>query len=72
ERRLTEYIDDEFDRHRILRMVKDRSLSVKELAERLNLSPQRVLRHIAAMRRKNLVAVERIEGRSPLYMALEV
>ncbi|MEX2753314.1 MAG: hydrogenase iron-sulfur subunit [Candidatus Freyarchaeota archaeon] len=72
EKRLAEYIDDEFDRHRILRMVKDRPLSVRELAERLNLSPQRVLRQIAAMRRKNLVAVERIEERSPLYIALEV
>jgi F420-non-reducing hydrogenase iron-sulfur subunit len=72
EKRLADYIDDEFDRHKILRMVKERPLSVRELSERLNLSPQRVLRHIAAMRRKNLVAVERIEGVSPLYTALEV
>ncbi len=72
EKRLAEYMNDEFDRHRILRMLKDHPLSVRELSERLNLRPQRVLSHIAAMRRKNLVAVERIEGTSPLYTALEV
>jgi predicted transcriptional regulator len=72
ESRLTAYIDDEFERHRILRLVKDQPSSVKELSERLDLSPEKVLRHISVMRRKNLVAVEGIKERSPLYMALEV
>ncbi|MGQ9720770.1 MAG: hydrogenase iron-sulfur subunit [Candidatus Jordarchaeum sp.] len=72
EEKLTDYIDDEFDRHRILRMVKDQPFSVRELSERLDLSPEKVLRHITIMRRKNLLAVDRIEGRSPLYTALEV
>jgi F420-non-reducing hydrogenase iron-sulfur subunit len=72
ESRLIAYIDDEFERHRILRLVKDQPSSVKELSERLDLSPEKVLRHISVMRRKNLVAVEGIKERSPLYMALEV
>ena len=72
EKRLTAYLEDEFERHRILRLVRDQPISVRELSERLGLSPDRVLRHIAVMRRKNLVAVDRIEGRSPLYTALEV
>ncbi|MEM3586110.1 MAG: winged helix-turn-helix domain-containing protein [Candidatus Jordarchaeaceae archaeon] len=72
ERRLVGYIDDEFERHLILRLVKKQPFSVKELSRRLNLNPAKVLRHIAFMRRKNLVKVERIEGSSPLYSALEV
>ncbi|MEX2704384.1 MAG: winged helix-turn-helix domain-containing protein [Candidatus Freyrarchaeum guaymaensis] len=72
EGRLTAYLEDEFERHRILRLVRKQPISVRELSERLGLSPDRVLRHISVMRRKNLVAVDRIEGRSPLYTALEV
>nr|MDO8080069.1 hydrogenase iron-sulfur subunit [Candidatus Freyarchaeota archaeon] len=72
ERRLNGYIDDEFERHIILRLVKDQPSSIKDLSERLKLSPDKVLRHISVMRRKNLVAVNSIEGRSPLYTALEV
>lgn len=72
EKRLIGFIDDEFERHRILRHVKNHPFSVRELSERLNLSPERVLRHISVMRRKNLVTVDRIEGSSPQYTALEV
>lgn len=72
EKRLNCYIDDEFERHLILRSIKEQPFSVKDLSKKLNLSPNRVLRHIAVMRRKNLVAVDWIEGRSPLYSALEV
>jgi DNA-binding transcriptional ArsR family regulator len=72
ERRLNSYIDDEFERHLILRSIRDQPFSVRDLSKRLNLSPNKVLRHIAVMRRKNLVAVDRIEGRTPLYSALEV
>ncbi len=72
ERRSIGYMDDEYERHRILRLVKDKPSSVKELSQRLDLSPDKVLRHIAIMRRKNLVAVDRIEERAPRYTALEV
>jgi len=36
------------------------------------LEPPRVLRHIVLMRRKGLVAINRIDGTTPLYTALEV
>lgn len=72
ERRLNSYIDDEFERHLILRLVRDQPSSVRDLSKKLNLNPAKVLRHIAVMRRKNLVAVNQIKGRSPLYSALEV
>lgn len=71
-----EVMDDairaEYIRNRIYLLSKKEPLSVKELAKRLNLDPAEVLRHIVIMRRRGSIAVERIEGTSPLYAALEV
>lgn len=71
-----EVMDDavsaEYVRKRIYLLVRDKPLSVKELAGRLGLDPRGVLRHIVVMRRRGLVAVDRIQGTSPLYRALEV
>ena len=62
----------EYVRSIIYLLVKDESLSVKELSKRLDLDSQTVLRHIVVMRRKGLVTVDKIEGTTPLYAALEV
>ncbi len=67
-----EVIDAEYIRNRILLLVKNEPLSVKELAKLLDLDPRKVLRHIVVMRRKGLIAMDRVEGTSPLYKALEV
>lgn len=69
---MDEAIEAEYVRNRIYLMVKDESLSVKELSKRLDLDPRTVLRHIVVMRRRGWVAVDRVEGTSPLYAALEV
>jgi hypothetical protein len=42
------------------------------LAEATGLKPALVLGHIVNMRRKNMITVDRIEGTTPLYRALEV
>ena len=72
---LDEMMDDainaEHVRNRIYLLVKNGPLSVKELSKRLGLDPKKVLRHIVVMRRKGLIAIDRIEGTSPLYVALE-
>ena len=61
----------EYVRNRIYLMVKAKPLSVKELSKRLDLDSKMVLRHIVVMRRKGWVAVDRVDGTSPLYAALE-
>jgi len=69
---MEEAIEAEYVRNRIYLMVKDEPLSVKELSKRLDLDPQTVLRHIVVMRQRGWVAVDRVEGTSPLYVTLEV
>jgi len=68
---MDEAIADEYIRSKIYFMVREGPLSVKELSKRLDLVPQTVLRHIVVMRRRGMVAVDRIEGTTPLYAALE-
>jgi len=69
---MDEAITAEYMRNRIYFMVRREPLSVKELSKLLDLDPQAVLRHIVVMRRRGMVAVDRIEGTTPLYGALEV
>jgi F420-non-reducing hydrogenase iron-sulfur subunit len=64
-------VKDEFIRHKIHVLTSVKPLSVKELAEAMNLKPAEVLRQIADMKRKNMLAVDHIEGTTPLYHALE-
>ena len=69
---LDEVIDAEYARNRIYLWVKEEPLSVKELSKRLDLDPKTVLHHVVIMRRRGLITVDRVEGTSPLYAALEV
>ena len=69
---LNEIIHAEFMRNRMYLLVKEEPLSVKELSKRLDLDSKTVLRHIVVMRRRGLITVDRVEGTSPLYTALEV
>jgi predicted ArsR family transcriptional regulator len=52
--------------------VKDKPMSVEGLAKHLGLAPKNVLRHIVVLRQRGLIALDRIEGEDPLYIALEV
>ena len=67
-----EAIKDEYIRNRINVAVKRRPLSVKDLSKLLDLDSRFVLRHLVAIRQRGWVTVDRVEGRSPLYTALEV
>ncbi|NIR86243.1 hydrogenase iron-sulfur subunit [Candidatus Bathyarchaeota archaeon] len=61
----------EYLRNRMYLMTQKEPLSVKELAKRLDMDPGEALRHVVVLRRRGLMAVDRIEGTSPLYTALE-
>ena len=65
-------IDSEYIRNRIYFMVKKEPLSVKDLSKHLGVDSRTVLGHIVVMRQRGWVTVERVEGTSPLYAALEV
>jgi len=69
---MDEAIEAEYVRNRIYLIVKDQPLSVKGLSKRLNLDSRTVLRHIVVMRQKGLVTIDKIDGTTPLYTALEV
>lgn len=60
-------IADEVVVNEILLLLKDRPSSVKELAAVLNLPSPQVLRSVSALRKKGLVGLHNIEGRSPQY-----
>lgn len=68
---MNECIDLEFTRRRIHLKLKDEPMSVEELAQHLRLDPKKVLRHIVVLKQRGLLALERIEGIDPIYVALE-
>ncbi|MHC5054531.1 MAG: hypothetical protein ACYTKD_07425 [Planctomycetota bacterium] len=64
---MDEFVDVEFVRHMILEGAREGAVSVKDLAERIGVAPEAVLREIVVLRRKNLLELDKIDGRTPLY-----
>ena len=60
-------IEEEFMRRRIILSIGENALSVKEIAKKVKVSPQEVLRNIVSLERDGLVSVQEIEGNSPRY-----
>jgi DNA-binding transcriptional ArsR family regulator len=69
---MNQAVQAEYVRNKIYFAVKKEPKSIKELSKRLDLSPQVVLRHIVVLRRRGMVTLDRVEGTTPLYTALEV
>jgi len=69
---MDDVVEDEFIRYKIHLLTKTKPLSVKDLAEVTEMKPAAVLKQIVNMRRKNMIALDSIEGTTPLYKALEV
>lgn len=69
---MDEIVREEFIRHKIYVLTKTKALSVKALAEAIEVKPSAVLRQIVNIRRKGMIALDRVEGTTPLYKALEV
>ena len=59
----------EYLRCRILEVTQDEALSVKQIAERIGRSPGEVLWQVVELRRKNLLGIEKVDDRTPLYRA---
>jgi coenzyme F420-reducing hydrogenase delta subunit len=69
---LDEVVEAEFIRQKIHLLTRAEPLSVKALSEATDLEPVAVLKQIVNMRRRNMITVDRIQGTTPLYRALEV
>ena len=67
---LDEAVLDEYNRSRIFLSLKNDPNSVKNLAKQLELDSQDVLGHILALKNRGLVAIERTEGLSPIYITV--
>ena len=59
----------EYLRARILEVVREEARSVKQIAETLGRTPGEVLWEVVELRRKNLLGIERVDDRTPLYRA---
>lgn len=66
-RMLDGVIIEEITLQQILLLLEQEPLSVKEISQRLRISPPKVLEQILGLRRKEMVEVSEIRGRSPLY-----
>ena len=60
---------DEYLRCRILELIQDEARSVPQIAEMLGKSPGEILWEVVELRRKNLVNLDKIDDRTPLYRA---
>ncbi len=54
----------------ILALLGQEPLSVKNLSQKLDLSPPDILRHVLALSRKELVKISEVKGRSPVYTTI--
>lgn len=68
---MEESVKEECLRSKIYLLAKDKTMSVEELTKHLGIDSEMVLRHVVVMKRRGLLKMDRIEGDSPLYVALE-
>jgi coenzyme F420-reducing hydrogenase delta subunit/predicted transcriptional regulator len=69
---LDEAVRAEFVRRKIHLLTKAKPLSVKALAESVDMKPAAVLQEIVAMRRRNMITLDHVTGTTPFYKGLEV
>ena len=67
---LDEAIEMEYELKRILGLIMDNPLSVKDIAAEINLPTDKTLEHVVYLKGKNLVALDSIEKFTPQYVAL--
>ena len=60
-------IVEETETQEILGQLRERAQSVRELAETLGMPSERVFRYITALNRRELIRLEKVDGRTPLY-----
>jgi F420-non-reducing hydrogenase iron-sulfur subunit len=66
-RTLDTIILEEFELQEIIGKMNGTAISVKDLAQQLEIPPQRVFKYLSALRRKGMAEFSGSEGRTPLY-----
>lgn len=69
---MEEAVVAEYIRNRIYLLLEKEPMSIKHLSKRLGLDTIQVLDHVIIMRRRGLIAVDRVEDMTPIYTALKV
>lgn len=69
-RMLDRSIDEEMTRSQILLLLEEKPRSCVELAEEIGVDPARALRELTFLRQNNVIDVQKVEGRSPIYQVL--
>jgi len=69
---MSDILDDEHTREKILLMAKDEPLSIKEISKRMDRPSHEIGKHVMWLRHKGKIALDGVEGRSPLYKTVEV
>jgi F420-non-reducing hydrogenase iron-sulfur subunit len=67
EKLIARAVDAEFIRQSILACLKEKEHSCTELAEKIDIPAHTVLAHLADLRKKNLIDVEKVRERVPYY-----
>jgi DNA-binding transcriptional ArsR family regulator len=60
-------IVEEFEVQEVIAQLLEVPLSVKQLSVATGLPPERVFRYVTALRRKEMVELDEVSGRSPIY-----
>ncbi len=63
-------VEAEFYRKRLLELIKENPMSVKELAKEIEIPTDKVLDHVVYLRKKNQLALDSIDGFTPKYISI--
>ena len=68
---MNDAISAEYIRNWIYLLLTKEPMSIKRLSANLELAEKQVLEHVVILRRRGLVAVDRVDDMTPLYTALK-
>ncbi len=68
DRVMLESIRKEYEKSRILLVLKGEELTIREMGEKIGLPPRGVLKNLISLERDGLITVAQIDGSSPRYM----
>lgn len=63
-------IEEELARSQILLLLKEKPRSCLELAQEIGIDPAKALKELTFLRQKNLIDVQKVEERSPIYQVI--
>ena len=63
-------VNEEFTRNHVLVLLKEKPRSCVELAKNMDIDPASALRALTYLRQKNLIDVQKVENRSPIYQVI--